>query len=52
MMAGGPFPSTNLLLGLAIALAELLLAGFVFNKIFRYAVHSGLLARYSAETVS
>ena len=52
MMAGGPFPSTDLLLGFAIALGELLLAGWTFLSIFRYAVRSGLLARYSAETAS
>jgi ABC-2 type transport system permease protein len=50
MMAGGPFPIASLLVGFTIALAELLLAGWVFGSIFRYAVRSGLLARYSAES--
>ena len=38
--------------GLALALAQIALAGWVFATVYRHAVRSGLLARYSAESVS
>lgn len=52
MTSGGAFPTASLLLGMSIVLAELVLAGWAFHSIFRYAVRSGLLARYSAESAS
>lgn len=41
-------------LGLAAALAaaDIVLAGWLFARVYRHAVRTGLLARYSAETVS
>ncbi|AXQ27750.1 ABC transporter permease [Solimonas sp. K1W22B-7] len=41
-----------LLGGLALAMAQVLAAGWVFARVHRHAVRSGLLARYSAESVS
>jgi len=35
-----------------LALVYIVLAGWFFNRTYRYAVHVGLIARYSAETVS
>ncbi len=35
-----------------LALADILLAGWVFSRVYRHAVRTGLIARYSAETVS
>jgi ABC-2 type transport system permease protein len=40
------------LLAAGLAVLHLLLAGWLFAKVYRKAVRSGLLARYSAETVS
>ncbi|MDE2149771.1 MAG: ABC transporter permease [Gammaproteobacteria bacterium] len=39
-------------IGLALTLVYVALAGLVFGRVFRYTVASGLLARYSAESVS
>jgi len=38
--------------GVALAVLDVLLATWVFTHIYRYAVRSGLLARYSAESAS
>jgi ABC-2 type transport system permease protein len=46
-VAAGP-----LLLGLALAALSVLLAGLLFHRVFRHAVRTGLVARYSAESVS
>jgi ABC-2 type transport system permease protein len=37
--------------GAALAIVQLLLASYFFASVFRYTVRSGLLARYSAESV-
>jgi ABC-2 type transport system permease protein len=52
LLAGRPFPVTLLLQGTAVALLELLLAAYFYGRIYRHAVRTGLLARYSAEGVS
>jgi ABC-2 type transport system permease protein len=52
LLAGRPFPGTLLLQGAAVALLELLLAAYFYGRIYRHAVRTGLLARYSAEGVS
>jgi len=39
-------------IGIALALLDILLAAWLFTRVYRYAVRSGLLARYSAESVS
>ena len=43
---------TMLLFGAGLALIYILLAGWFFTYVYRYAVRTGLIARYSAETVS
>jgi ABC-2 type transport system permease protein len=45
------FPG-DLLLATVLAFAELGLAAWFFARVFRYAVRTGLLARYSSETAS
>ncbi len=35
-----------------LALLDIVLAGWVFSRVYRHAVRTGLIARYSAETVS
>jgi ABC-2 type transport system permease protein len=42
----------TLAIGLALAILAILLACWLFVRVFRYAVRTGLIARYSAETVS
>ncbi|MDR3417476.1 MAG: ABC transporter permease [Nevskia sp.] len=49
VIGGGSFPATTLWGGAALAAAQMLLAAWVFARVFRHAVRSGLLARYSAE---
>jgi ABC-2 type transport system permease protein len=51
IVSGGSASWTQLSIGLAIALAELALAFWIFAYIFRGAVRSGRLARYSAEGI-
>lgn len=52
LLAGQPFPWMALLEGGALAIAELLLAGYGYARVYRHAVRTGLLARYSAESAS
>jgi ABC-2 type transport system permease protein len=52
LLAGGPFPGTLLLLGSSVAVLELLLAAYFYGRVYRHAVRTGLLARYSAESVA
>lgn len=52
LVAGRPFEASGLALGAALAVAYVLVAGYCFGRVHRYAVRSGLLARYSAESVS
>jgi ABC-2 type transport system permease protein len=52
IVAGGPAPWGSLALGGALALAYLALACFTFAAVYRQAIRTGLIARYSAETVS
>jgi ABC-2 type transport system permease protein len=52
IVAGGTFSSTSLLYGLGLAVLYILLACGFFTRVFRYAVRTGLIARYSAESVS
>ncbi len=46
------FSPHSLALGAALAVLEIVLAGYFFGSVFEYAVRTGLLARYSAESVS
>jgi ABC-2 type transport system permease protein len=52
IVAGGEASWAALAWAALLALGYVLLAGLFFTRIFRGAVRSGLLARYSAETVS
>jgi ABC-2 type transport system permease protein len=52
VVAGRPFSASALAAGAALAVAYVVLAGYCFSRVHRYAVRSGLLARYSAESVS
>jgi ABC-2 type transport system permease protein len=38
--------------GALLAAATIVLAGWAFVRVYRHAVRTGLLARYSAETVT
>src|SRR4051812_43459035 len=52
-IAAGTRPSPSALAAsAALALAELAIAGWLFTRVYRHAVRTGLLARYSAESVS
>jgi ABC-2 type transport system permease protein len=52
LLAGGSPDVAGLLTALLIAVVQILLAAWAFRRIYRYAVRSGLLARYSAESSS
>ncbi|MGH8444367.1 MAG: ABC transporter permease, partial [Solimonas sp.] len=52
IVAGQGFSTALLATGLGLALLQIVLAGWFFARVHRYAVRSGLLARYSAESVS
>ncbi|OGQ22990.1 MAG: ABC transporter [Deltaproteobacteria bacterium RIFCSPLOWO2_02_FULL_44_10] len=51
ILQGNPLPSITLFLGIALALFYIFLASLFFSFTYRRAVRSGLLARYSAESV-
>jgi ABC-2 type transport system permease protein len=52
LLAGRPFPGGQLLQGSLVAALELLLAAYFYGRVYRHAVRTGLLARYSAESVA
>jgi ABC-2 type transport system permease protein len=52
VLAGRPFSAGNLAVGGALAALDILLAAFFFARVFRFAVATGLLARYSAESAA
>jgi ABC-2 type transport system permease protein len=52
LLQGRAFPGLPAVVAVALAALDIVLAGYCFVRVFRYAVRSGLLARYSAETVS
>ncbi|MBN2507753.1 MAG: ABC transporter permease [Verrucomicrobia bacterium] len=52
VIAGGTVSVPALLTSGGLALADILLAGWCFARTYRHAVRTGLLARYSAETLS
>jgi ABC-2 type transport system permease protein len=51
-VAGAAPPRLALLGAIALAVAYVVIAGLVFRQVYRYTVRTGLIARYSAETVS
>jgi ABC-2 type transport system permease protein len=52
LVAGGSPSWRALAGGAALAVADILLAGWLFARVHRHAVRTGLIARYSAESVS
>jgi ABC-2 type transport system permease protein len=52
LLAGRPFETLPAFGALALAALEIALAAWYFVRVYRRAVRTGLLARYSAETVS
>jgi ABC-2 type transport system permease protein len=52
VVAGGAFGFELVGTALVLAVVYILLAYWLFRRVFRYAVKTGLLARYSAETVN
>ena len=52
LVKGGPFSRSDLAVGGVLAAGYILLACFVFTQTYRTVVRTGLIARYSAESVS
>jgi ABC-2 type transport system permease protein len=52
ILAGRPVDRGALALAGTLAVIDVALAAWVFGRVYRYAVRTGLIARYSAETVS
>jgi len=52
IMSGGAASGTALLTGVSLALLSILLACTFFMRMFRHAVRTGLIPRYSAESLS
>lgn len=52
ILAGGVAPAGMLVLGGSLAVFYIVLACWFFTRVYRYTVRTGLIARYSAETVS
>jgi len=52
VVAGRPAPWDRLALGGGLAIAYVALACWFFTAVYRYAIREGLIARYSAESVS
>ena len=52
ILSGGGISGTALLRGGCLAVVDVVLACWLFARIYRHAVRTGLIARYSAETVS
>jgi ABC-2 type transport system permease protein len=52
IVAGGTVPGTSLAWGMGLAIACVLLACWFFTRVYRNAVRTGILARYSAESIS
>jgi ABC-2 type transport system permease protein len=51
LISGQAFSATSLFIGAALAILQVVLAGYFFARVFRYTVRTGLLARYSAESI-
>ena len=48
----GTFRPASLVLGGALAAVYIVAAGWIFTRVHRHAVRTGLIARYSAETIT
>jgi ABC-2 type transport system permease protein len=51
IVAGKPVPTVQLAVAVGLAIACVVLACLLFTAVYRYALRSGLIARYSAESV-
>jgi ABC-2 type transport system permease protein len=52
LVTGGVYSASALVWGLGLAVLYILLACLFFTRVYRHAVRTGLIARYSAESVS
>jgi ABC-2 type transport system permease protein len=52
IVAGNPLPQRMLLWGAGLSIIYILLACWLFTRVYKQAVRTGLIARYSAESVS
>lgn len=52
IVSGQAVSLPQLAIGFGLAVFEIALAGWFFGRVYHYAVNSGLLARYSAESVA
>ena len=52
VVSGHSFNAELLTVAFALAILYILAAYWIFARVFRHAVQTGLIARYSAETVS
>lgn len=52
IVGGGAFPGMELLFGVLLSLVYIALAYFILLGVYKKAIRSGLIARYSAETVN
>jgi ABC-2 type transport system permease protein len=51
ILAGRGVPGSSLIIGLGLATIDVVIACWIFYRVYRHAVRTGLIARYSAETV-
>ena len=52
IVAGGVASAPELMAGAGLAIADVLLACWIFARVYRHSVRTGLIARYSAESVT
>jgi ABC-2 type transport system permease protein len=52
VVAGQPVSSSTLAVAFALSLVYIVLAGWIFERVFRFTVKTGLIARYSAESIN
>jgi len=52
VLGGRTPPAVLLACAVLLSLAYIVAAAYLFSRVYRYAVRTGLLARYSAETVN
>ena len=52
IVRGGGVSGLSLLIGGSLAVLDVLLASWFFTRVYRHAVRTGLIARYSAESIS
>jgi ABC-2 type transport system permease protein len=52
IVTGGTMSVSSLVIGGVLAVVDVLGASFVFTRVYRNAVRTGLIARYSAETIT